>query len=331
MKLNFLFVVIISLFVSGAVSAQDVPVNMQLAKGYLLGPGDEITGKVLGEPDFDFVATVTDEGTIEVPFYNKPLTAKCLTERQLRSDVTALLQKFLKAPQLSLRVTDRKSRQPATIYGEVRSPQQVILMRKATLVEILAFSGGVTEDAGGMIQVFRTQPPLCSGYGEDSDWKATVGDPTDVPSRMYSLASVKMGKDDANPVIYPGDVVVVLRAKPVYITGEVLAPQGVYLKEEGLSLSEAIAKVGGVRREAKTKDIKVFRQKPNSKEREVLTANYDLIKQGKQKDILLEPYDIVQVDTAKDNIAQTILKFAVGAGKTLVSSGANSLGYRVMY
>ena len=233
MKLKLLFAVVVSFLLSSAVSAQDVPVNMQLAKGYLLGPGDEITGKVLGEPQFDFVATVNDDGKIEVPFFDKPVVAKCRTERQLRTDVTALLEKYLKTPQLSLRVTDRKSRQPATVYGEVRLPQQVVLMRKATLAELIAFSGGVTEDAGGMIQVFRTQPPICSEYGEDSNWKATAGDPTDVPSRMYSLASVNMGKEDSNPVIYPGDLIVVLRAKPVYITGEVVAPQGVYLKEGG--------------------------------------------------------------------------------------------------
>ena len=36
------------------------------------------------------------------------------------------------------------------------------------------------------------------------------------------------------------------RGEPIYITGEVVAPQGIYLKEGGTSLTEAIAKVGGV-------------------------------------------------------------------------------------
>ena len=42
-------------------------------KGYLIGPGDEITGKVLGEKEFDFVATVDEDGKIEVPFFDKPV------------------------------------------------------------------------------------------------------------------------------------------------------------------------------------------------------------------------------------------------------------------
>jgi len=331
MKMKFLFLVIISIFLTGLATAQDVAPALQQGKGYMLGPGDEIVGKVLGESQFDFVATVNEDGKIEVPFFDKPVVAKCRTERELRADVTELLSKYLRTPQLSLRVTERKSRPPATIYGEVRTPQQYELRRKATLVELLAFSGGVTEEAGGMIQIFRTQPPICAEDSEDSNWRASNGDPTEVPSRMYSLASVKMGKEEANPIIYPGDVIVVQKAAPVYIVGEVTAPQGIYLKEGGMSLSEAIAKIGGVRREAKTKDIKIYRLKSNSKDREIISANYDLIKKGQQKDVMLEPHDIVEVDKAKDSIAMSILKIAIGAGKQGVSALTTGGGYRVIY
>lgn len=331
MKFKLLFTVLISFFVVGLVSAQNQPIDATPAKGYMLGPGDEITGKVLGEQQFDFIATVNEDGKIEVPFFDKPVVAKCRSERQLRTDITGLLEKYLRGPQLSLRVTARNSRPPATIYGEVRSPQQVVLMRKATLVELLAFSGGVTEEAGGMIQIFRTQPPMCPEEGEDSTWKPVTTDPSDVPSRLYSLSSVRLGKEEANPIIYPGDVIVVQKASPVYITGEVRSPQGIYLKEGGLSLTEAIAKIGGVNREAKTRDIKIYRLKSNSKDREILTANYDLIKKGQQKDILLEPYDIVEVDKAKDSIAASILKIAIGAGKGAVTSMTGGIGYRVLY
>jgi polysaccharide export outer membrane protein len=330
-KKLLLFVSVLS-FLSGTILSQDVPVEMQKAKGYQLYPGDEVTGKVLGEKDFDFVATVNEDGNIEVPFFDKPVNAKCRTERELRADVTQLLTRYLKSPQLSLRITDRKSRPPATIYGEVRTPQQVLLMRKATLVELLAFSGGVTEEAGGTIQVFRTQAPLCADASEENIWKSDTNDATSVPSKTYSLASVRSGKEEANPIIYPGDVIVVHKASPVYITGEVVAPQGIYLKEGGMTLTEAIAKIGGVRREAKTKDIKIHRLKSiDSKEREVISANYDLIKAGKQKDIMLEPQDIIEVDKAKDSLAKQILNIAVGAGRTAVQSVSGGVGYRVLY
>ncbi len=331
MILKSLFCLLLIFVATGIASAQDVPVSAVLQKGYMVGPGDEITGKVLGEPQFDFVATVDEDGKIEVPFFDKPVMAKCRSERELRTDITALLAKYLRSPQIAVRVTERKSRPPATIYGEVRKPEQVVLMRKATLVELLAGAGGVTDEAGGMIQIFRTQPPICNDGDADSNWTPESNVSGDVPSRMYSLSSVRSGKDEANPVIYPGDVIVVQKASPVYITGEVVAPQGIYLKEGGLSLTEAIAKIGGVRREAKTKDIKIYRLKSNSKDRDVLTANYDLIKKGEQKDIMLEPYDIVEVDKSKKSIGQTILEVVAGAARSGVSSLSGGLGTRVLY
>ena len=338
-KIFFLFAVSAAFALNGAaqtVAADATPklpgaIETDSQRGYLVGPGDEITGKVLGEPQFDFVATVDSNGKIEVPFFDQPVNAQCLSERDLRTAVTKLLSKYLKNPQVSLRVTDRKSRPPATIYGEVRTPQQVVLTRRSTLLELLSFSGGVTEEAGGMIQVFRTHPPVCEDGGTDADWEKDSGDTTDVPSRMYSLTAVKLGREEANPIIYPGDVVVVQKAAPVYITGEVRQPQGIYLKEGGVSLAEAIAKIGGVNREARTKNIKVYRLKPNSKDREIILANYDQIRDGKQKDIMLQPYDIVEVDKAKKSIAQTVLEIVAGTGRAALGGFGNALPTRVLY
>jgi protein involved in polysaccharide export with SLBB domain len=172
---------------------------------------------------------------------------------------------------------------------------------------------------------------MCSDENAIKDWKAATNNGIDVPSRIYSLTSLLKGVDEANPVIYPGDVIVVMKASPIYITGEVRQPVGLYLKEGGLSLTQAIAMVGGVNREAGIKEIKIYRLKPNSKERETIVVNYKLIKKGEQKDPILEPYDIVEVDKAKEPIAQTILKMAIGIGKTVVTSGANSVGYRILY
>ena len=322
----FLAICTLSLLVLSAI-AQPGPTAEQ-AKGYRMWPGDEVTGKVLGETEFDFVATVSEDGTIVVPFDTKPIVAKCKTEDEVKTEVNTLLGKYLKNPMLSFRVTDRKSRPPATISGEVNLPQQVILYRKVTLLELLSVAGGAKEEAGGTVQVFRTQPPTCAD-DPSANWLA--GDTTGVPSRLFNLSEVRVA-GDANPVIYPGDVVIVQRAAPVYITGEITNPQGVYIKEGGLSLHDAIAKLGGVRREAKTKDIKIYRLKEGSStEREVLSANYDLIRTGKQKDIMLQAYDIVEVDKAKDSMAKTILNLALGAAKSSITSVTGGIGYRVMY
>lgn len=336
MKFKVLCLFVLSVALTASSFGQEVPVQPTSAESkapanYLLGPGDVVEGKVLGEEDFTFKATVDEDGNIEVPFFDQPVMAKCRSERELRADVTKLLSKYLRNPLVSVNITGRNSRPPATIYGEVRTPQQVILTRKSTLLELLSFSGGVTDDAGGMIQVFRTQAPMCSDKSEYEDWKTTAGDRLDVPSRMYSLSSLRQGLEEANPVIHPGDVVVVQKASPVYITGEVRQPIGLLLKESGLSLSQAMAMVGGATREAKTKDVKIYRLKPNSKDREIIAVNYDLVKKGTQKDVMLEPYDIVEVDKSKKSIAQTILEIATGAGRGGLSAFTSGLGTRVLY
>lgn len=331
MKIKVLLILVLTAGLLQTASAQDVMVTPEPQKGYLVGPGDEITGKVLGEPQFDFVATIDDDGKFQVPFFEQPIEATCRTEKELRRDVTKLLSKYLRNPLVNVRVTDRKSRRPATIYGEVRNPQQVELRREARLLEMISVAGGVSEGAGGMIQIFRTQPPLCAEGPEENNWKAESKNALDVPSRMYNLTSLQQGKDEANPVIYPGDVIIVQRAAPVYITGEVGAPQGIFLKEGGTSLVEAIAKVNGANPQAKTKDIKIYRLKPNSKDREIISVNYDRIKKGEQKDMMLEPYDIIEVGKSKKTIAQIILETVSGVSMGAINTLGTGLPTRVLY
>src|SRR5690349_9543896 len=161
MYLRFLTIFSFSLLLVLTTSAQTPPADTGSGRGYLIGPGDEITGKVLGESQFDFVSTVDENGKIEVPFFDDPIMAKCMSERELRTEVTKLLAKYLKKPELSLRVTDRKSRPPVSVYGEVRQQQQFSLTRRAYLLELLTAAGGLTEKSGGTVTVFRTRPPMC--------------------------------------------------------------------------------------------------------------------------------------------------------------------------
>lgn len=331
MKIKFSLLFILTAALLPAAFGQNVMVTPEPPRGYLVGPGDEITGKVLGESQFDFTATVDEDGKFQVPFFEKTIEARCRSEKELRADVTQLLSKYLRNPQVSVRVTQRKSRPPATVFGEVRSPQQVDLRREARLLELISFAGGVTDDAGGMIQIFRTQPPICVETNVENDWRAESNNGLDVPSRMYSLSSLRLGREEANPIIYPGDVIVVQKASPVYITGEVNAPQGIFLKEGGTTLTEAIAKIGGVRREAKTKDIKIYRLKANSKDREIISVNYDSIKKGDQKDVMLEPYDIVEVDKSKKSVAQLVFETVTGVGRTAIGGFGSALPQRVLY
>ena len=313
MKLKLFFTLLVTLWVAvSCAMGQDAAAIADLQKGYLIGPGDEITAKVLGEEQFDFTATVDEDGKIEVPFFDKPISALCKSERDLRLEIAKLLGKYLKNPQLSLRVTQRNSRPPVSIYGEVRQQQQVVLTRRAHLLELISAAGGVTEKSGGMVQVFRTRPPLCAEPDVAKDWQVPSGDGLDVPSRLYSLASLRQGREEANPEVFPGDIIVVQKAAPVYVVGEVVKPGEMSIPEGGLPLMQAVAMASGMTRDAKTKEIKVYRRKEGSTKPEVIAINYADIKAGTQKDMMLSPFDIVEVGKAKKSFGEILLDAVTG-------------------
>ncbi|MGI8495319.1 MAG: SLBB domain-containing protein, partial [Pyrinomonadaceae bacterium] len=309
MKRNiFLFSALLFCFFQTSFAQEVVPADVAISRGYLLGPGDEVTVKVLGEPQFDFVAAVSEDGKIEVPFLDQPILATCRTEREIRSEVSKVLSKYLRSPQVNLSVTARKSRQPVIVSGEVRKPLEVTMYRKARLMELMSAAGGLTEEAGGSIQVFRTRAPICGDPEEISEWQAQAANNGGTVTGMYSFSNLRTGAAEANPVIYPGDIIIAMKAAPVYITGEVKGAGALHIPEGGLSLFQAVAMLGGETREAKTKDIKIYRLKADSKDRETLSVNFDEIKKGERKDMMLEPYDIVQVGKSKPGILSTLLK-----------------------
>lgn len=301
------------------------------SKPYLLGPGDQVTVVVNGEKDYDFIATIDEDGKVEVPYADRPIVAKCMTEAQFRSELTKVLEKYLRNPQVGVR-TEKRSRPQATVYGEVNYPTRFDMYRKATLVELLAFANGVKEEASGIIQVSRPLPPMCAGPNDPDNWTTDSPDPTIVPSRLFRLADIRLGTEGSNPTIYPGDVIYVHKAAPVYLTGEVTSPQGIYMKDGGLTVTQAIAKVGGLKPVAKRNEINIRRLKPGTNDQySIIAANYDMIMKGKQKDILLQPYDIVEVDKAKPGIGKQILDIATGAARSGVTSFTNVIPYRVVY
>jgi polysaccharide biosynthesis/export protein len=326
--------VIFALILSVNVLAQNNPpvinsvtVSEGEKRGYVLGVGDELEIKVLGEAQFDGLYTVDEDGNIELPFVETPVPAMCRTDRELRGEITTLLKKYLREPQVNLRITEKRSRPPATVYGEVRSPQQFDMRRSVRLIELLSYTGGFTEQASGVVQIFHTKPVLCGDNGERLAVKTQTGDDFNVPSQTYRLGDLRAGKSEANPIVQPGDVVVVLKAMPVYVVGEVRAPQSIYIPERGLSVTDAVAMVGGLNERAKKKDIRIYRLKPDSSEREMISANLDLIKKGEQANMQLQPYDIVEVEKAPKSFAQILTEFATGT----VRATTGALPTRILF
>ncbi|HKP45683.1 MAG TPA: polysaccharide biosynthesis/export family protein [Pyrinomonadaceae bacterium] len=308
-------------------------VDNQGIRKYLLGPGDVLDVRVFGQPDLNATVEIDTDGNItSLPFLELPIVAKCRTEREVQADVAKAYGKYIKNPQVSVRISDRKSRQPATVFGAVRQPTRVQMQRKVRLNELMAASGGFTERAAGTIQILHTEPVMCPDPGEEADAQPIDG--TKIPMQIVKLSDLRAGRTEANPVIRPGDYILVTEAEPIYITGSVVSPQGVLLRDQ-LTLSRALAMVGGPKKEAKLTDVRIFRQKPGSQTQETIRVDYAAIKHNKAADIFLQPYDVIEVPEAgmfsPGRIGQTLLGAATGSLSSMFSSVGTTLPTRVIY
>ena len=289
--------------------------------------------RVFGQPDLNAVVEVDSDGNISsLPFLEAPIPARCRTEKEVQKDIATAYAKYINKPQISVRITERKSRQPATVFGAVRQSTRIQMQRKVRLNELMAVSGGFTERAAGTIQILHTEPVMCPGPDEVAE--ATPIDGTKIPLQIVRISELRAGKPEANPVIRPGDYILVTEAEPVYVTGSVYSPQGIYIRDQ-LTLSRALAMVGGVKREAQTNDIRIYRQKPGSPDQETIRVDLSAIKKSQTPDVLLQAYDVIDVPEAgmfsAKRIGPTLLGAVSGGLSQMFSSVGSALPTRVIY
>ena len=169
------------------------PLDVQGIKSYLLGPGDVLDVRVFGQPELSSSVQVDSDGNLSsLPFLEKPIPAKCRTDKDVQKDITLAYSKFINNPQVSVRISERNSRQPATVFGAVRQPTRVEMKRKVRLNELMAVSGGFTERASGTIQILHTEPLMCPEPGEEQ--MAAPIDGTRIPLQIVKIADLRAGR-----------------------------------------------------------------------------------------------------------------------------------------
>lgn len=307
--------------------------DVQGIRKYLLGPGDVVEVRVFGQPDLSTTAPVDGDGNLSaLPFLETPIRAQCRTDKEVQKDIAVAYAKFINNPQVSVRVTERNSRQPATVFGAVRQATRVEMKRKVRLNELMAVSGGFTERAAGTIQILHTEPLMCPEAGEEAE--AAPIDGTKIPLQIVRISDLRAGKLEANPVIRPGDYVLVTEAEPVYITGSVLSPGGIYLRDQ-LTLSRALAMVGGVRKEAKMSDVLIYRQVPGKLNPQTIHVDLAAIKKNQKQDEVLQPYDIIEVPESgmfsSARIGQTLMGALTSGFSGAISTTGTYLPTRIIY
>jgi len=232
------------------------------------GATNEVAGQV-----------VAADGTIFVPYYG-PLHVAGKTVNEVRELMTKALARYIKNPQIDIRVVAFRS-QMVQVLGEVGRPGPVsITDLPLTAVDAVNLAGGSKSQADlGRVTVTR------NGRIEEIDLQ-----------RLYDNGDIAQ-----NRLLRDGDIVHVpdhARNK-VFVFGEVSKPSSQFMNKGRMTLAEALGDAGGVNQITSNPGrIYVIRgdfERPNIFRLDAGSPDALLLAQR----FPLEPLDVVYVATAE--------------------------------
>jgi polysaccharide export outer membrane protein len=255
------------------------------------------------------------------------------TTNELQEHLRLFYTKYKRNPQVVVKVREYNS-QPVAINGAVARPGQFQLRRPVRLLELLQFhAGGATDRSGGRIQIARmpalgmcepkpaaadspapaAAPAQVAEVAQTSQaaQAATAGDEAPAPSFLtFKLEDTLKADERANPYLQPGDVITLPEAKEAYVVGNVLRPGPVVLKDERLTVSRAIAMVGGTMPDTKKERVRIIRQGPDGAGSREIFVDLKAIDKRQAEDVALLPNDIIDVPISG---GRRVLRSLVGA------------------
>lgn len=258
---------------------------------YRIGNGDVLSIVVWDHPELtapfgsfnnveDQGNVVREDGTIYYPFVGS-VKAAGRTALEIRDELSARLAKFIESPQLDVRVAAYRS-QRFFVAGAVLQPGTFpITDVPLTLVDAINLSGGLDGDA----DLF--------------DVRLSRGD----VSTLVPLYEILFEGDlSRNYRVQHGDVIHVApnEQRQVFILGEVVQPQSLAVTNRPLSLTQALASVGGIQ-ESRADGRGVYVIRGTESPDKVFIYQLDIsqawaLALGDQ--FILEPRDLVYVTAA---------------------------------
>lgn len=131
---------------SAALAPREEPAPASAANAqYQIGKEDILSITVWREPELTRLVAVRADGKISMPLVGE-LDAAGKTPLALQSELTQLLEQYMKSPVVSVAVQDARS-QRFSIIGEVMRPGFYPLVKPLTVLDALALAGGFREFA----------------------------------------------------------------------------------------------------------------------------------------------------------------------------------------
>jgi polysaccharide export outer membrane protein len=248
-------------------------------------------GRLVPELSMDGVE-VDECGRIPVPSVEQEeqneIQAAGKTRTELAEELRLFYKKYKKNPQVMVIVKEYNS-QPVAINGAIMKPGQFQLRRPVRLLELVQFyAGGPTDRSSGRIQLARASNfNPCTSSSDSAN---------SIEFAEFDVKDTLAGEEKSNPYLQPGDVITLPEAKEAYIVGNVLRPGPILLKNNNVTISQAIAMAGGTMPDSKKDQVRLVRQGASGQTK--LIVDLKAIDNGKATDIALLPNDIVEVPVA---------------------------------
>lgn len=115
------------------------------AHEYRIGPGDVLQISVWKDESLNRTVPVRPDGMISLPLVND-IQAAGLTPMQLRDILIEKLKQYMPVPEVSVAVTEVHSF-AVSVLGQVKTPGRYELKDEATVLDVLAAAGGLTDFA----------------------------------------------------------------------------------------------------------------------------------------------------------------------------------------
>jgi polysaccharide export outer membrane protein len=269
---------------------------------YRIGPRDVLNIRVSAGrivPELSMESIEVDEcGRIPLPSVEheeqNEIQAAGKMRTELAEELRLFYKKYKKNPQVVVIVKEYNS-QPVAINGAIMKPGQFQLRRPVRLQELVQFyAGGPTERAGGQIHVARMSAfnPCTAAVA------APANSSNGIEFVALNLKETLAGEEKSNPYLQPGDVITLPEAKEAYVIGNVLRPGPVLLKDDGVTISRAIAMAGGTMPDTKKDKVRIIRQEPNGQTKREIIVDLNAIDKRQAPDVALLPNDIINVEAS---------------------------------